>query len=231
VVNGFGSGIDHKTRPVATPILIIPWTGTALPISGLQPAALALLVGLGGFARGSLRSLPLYSLRWSGILIRASAPGWAAAEAHVGRTQTGSDGRLMDTTKLELLYVANFSLLAVHEIDSAYWHEWELFGIPGGIQLFLVVNFALLVPFLYGLVRLVRSPRGGAPYGIALSVAGLGAFGVHTSFLVQGHPEFRLPASIAILGLTLLASLSLGWMSMEVLLSKKRRPTGSLPPG
>jgi hypothetical protein len=135
------------------------------------------------------------------------------------------------TSRLELLYITNLSLLAVHEVDSAYWHEWELFGIPGGIQLFLVANFALLVPFLYGLVRLVRSPRGGAPYGIALSVAGLGAFGIHTSFLVKGHSEFRLPASIAILGLTLLTSLGLGGMSMEVLLGKKRRrPAGLLPP-
>jgi hypothetical protein len=139
---------------------------------------------------------------------------------------------LIETTKLELLYVANFSLLAVHEIDSAYWHEWKLFGIPGGIQLFLVVNFTLLVPFLYGLVRLVRSPREGAPYGIALSVVGIGAFGIHTSFLVQGRPEFRLPASLAILGLSLLVSLRLGWMSLEVLLSKKRKPAHghSVPP-
>ena len=46
----------------------------------LLPAALTLLMGLGS-ARGSLRSLPLYSLRCSGILTRASASGWAAAEA------------------------------------------------------------------------------------------------------------------------------------------------------
>ena len=48
--------------------------------SGLQPAALALLVGLGGFARGSLRSLPLYSLRCSGILMLGSVAATAAAE-------------------------------------------------------------------------------------------------------------------------------------------------------
>jgi len=100
--------------------------------------------------------------------------------------------------------------LAVHEIDSAFWHEWQLFGIPGGIQLFLVVNFALLVPFLFGLVRLARDPRAGAPYGIALSLAGIAAFVIHAVFLIQGHPEFRLPASLALLGLALCTSLALG---------------------
>lgn len=98
----------------------------------------------------------------------------------------------------------------MHEIDSAYWHEWQLFGIPGGIQVFLVVNFALLVPFLYGLVRLARDLRAGAAYGIALSLAGLGAFAIHATFLIQGHPEFRLPASLATLGLALCTSLALG---------------------
>jgi hypothetical protein len=49
--------------------------------SGLQqPAALALLLGLGCFARGSLRSHPLYSLRCSGIVLGVSVSVWAAAE-------------------------------------------------------------------------------------------------------------------------------------------------------
>ena len=48
--------------------------------SGLQPAALALLLGLACSAHGSLRSHPLYSLRCSGILPRVSVALWAAAE-------------------------------------------------------------------------------------------------------------------------------------------------------
>lgn len=35
------------------------------------------------------------------------------------------------------LYLLNFALLFTHEIDSAYWKEWDLFGIPGGIKSFL----------------------------------------------------------------------------------------------
>ena len=32
------------------------------------------------------------------------------------------------------LYLANTALLIAHEIDSAYWKEWELFHLPGGIR-------------------------------------------------------------------------------------------------
>jgi hypothetical protein len=28
--------------------------------------------------------------------------------------------------------LSNATLLCVHEIAPAYWHEWTLFGIPGG---------------------------------------------------------------------------------------------------
>jgi hypothetical protein len=120
-------------------------------------------------------------------------------------------------SRLEVLYLVTLALLAAHEIDSAYWHEWELFGMPGGIQLFLVLNFALLIPLLWGLTRLARSPRTGAPFGIVLALAGVVAFGLHTWFLVHGRPEFRLAASLAILGATLIASLGLGWLSLKAL--------------
>lgn len=40
---------------------------------------------------------------------------------------------------LPWLYLLNAALLITHEIDSAYWHELEPFGIRGGIQLFPVV--------------------------------------------------------------------------------------------
>lgn len=35
-------------------------------------------------------------------------------------------------TLLHWIYLLNASVLITHEIDSANWHEWEIFGIPGG---------------------------------------------------------------------------------------------------
>ncbi len=51
------------------------------------------------------------------------------------------------------LYLTNAVLLINHEIDSAYWKEWELFRLPGGIAGFLLLHFPLLFIVLYGLVR------------------------------------------------------------------------------
>ena len=53
------------------------------------------------------------------------------------------------------LYSANAVLLVVHEIDSAYWHEWSLLGLPGGIQFFLVLHLPLLAIVLWGFRQVV----------------------------------------------------------------------------
>jgi hypothetical protein len=119
--------------------------------------------------------------------------------------------------RLEGLYVSTTALLVAHQIDSAFWQEWNLFGMSGGIQAFVLMNVALIVPFLYGLILLVRTPRVGARYGMVLSAVGVAAFVVHTWFFVHGHPEFRVPASIAVLAATLVTSLGLGWQSLKLL--------------
>ena len=41
------------------------------------------------------------------------------------------------------IYLANAVLLISHEIDSAYWKEWDLFKLPGGITGFLIIHFHL----------------------------------------------------------------------------------------
>jgi hypothetical protein len=135
------------------------------------------------------------------------------------RVNGGGEGGL----RVEVLYVATVALLATHEIDSAYWHEWTLFGLPGGIGAFLVLNLALLVPFLWGVVEVARRPARGAWYGIAAAVAGGAAFAIHSAFLWQGSGAFRTAPSLSILLATLAASLGLFTVSVREL----RRPGGS----
>lgn len=105
------------------------------------------------------------------------------------------------------LYIINATLLIVHEIDSAYWKEWDLFGIPGGIGLFLFLHVLLIPPILWGLVKVVLRSPSGLIFSIILGLVGIIAFCLHTYFLRQGRPEFRTPASISVLGATLVASL------------------------
>ena len=119
--------------------------------------------------------------------------------------------------KAETLYVVNYALLATHEVDSAYWHEWTMFGLPGGIQLFLVLNAVLLLLFAVGLAQLARGVRAGVWLSLGLAASGITAFVLHGVFLWRGHPAFRLPASLALLALTLVVSAAQAWYSVRLL--------------
>jgi len=124
----------------------------------------------------------------------------------------------MKHTRLPLLlYLLNASLLLTHEIDSAYWQEWNLFGLPGGIQFFLVLNFLLVAVAFYGFSEVIKGTRAGAICSLILAAAGLFAFSIHTYFLLTGHPEFRLPASLIILAATLLVSVAQAILVISVL--------------
>lgn len=105
------------------------------------------------------------------------------------------------------LYLLNTVLLTVHEIDSAYWHEWNLFGLPGGIHLFLLLHLPLLALVLDGFRRVVLWERGAKLYSYLLAATGAFAWAIHTWFIAWGHPEFHTPVSLGILWATLLVSL------------------------
>lgn len=105
------------------------------------------------------------------------------------------------------LYLSNSVLLINHEIDSAYWKEWELFKLPGGITGFLLVHFPLLLFILYGLVLVARSSLSGMIFSLILSLSGIFAFSIHTYFLKKGRNEFDKPISKFILMATLIVSI------------------------
>lgn len=105
------------------------------------------------------------------------------------------------------IYLANAVLLMNHEIDSAYWKEWDLFGLPGGITGFLLVHFPILFLALYGLVLVFQQTFTGLIFSLALSLAGIFAFLIHMYFIRKGHNEFKLPVSLFILAATGILSL------------------------
>jgi hypothetical protein len=105
------------------------------------------------------------------------------------------------------VYLINATLLINHEIDSAYWHEWELFKLPGGIVGFLLVHFPLLLLVLYGLVLVSQGTLAGLIISLILSLSGLFAFSIHTYFIRRGREEFNTPMSLFILRATLVVSL------------------------
>jgi len=113
-----------------------------------------------------------------------------------------------------VLYLVNSSLLVTHEIDSAYWHEWDLFRIPGDLQVFLVVNLVLVAVVFYGFKQVHLETRAGRWFSLGLAGVGIFAFSIHSYFLLRGHPEFRLPVSIALLWATLVVSLVQGGLAL-----------------
>ena len=106
------------------------------------------------------------------------------------------------------LYVTNSVLLINHEIDSAYWKEWELFRLPGGIAGFLLLHFPLLLIILWGLVLISNHSWWGSIFSLLLCLGGFFAFAAHFYFLRKGRAEFNNSISRFILIAILLVSIT-----------------------
>jgi len=105
------------------------------------------------------------------------------------------------------IYLVNSVLIINHEIDSAYWKEWHLFKLPGGIAAFLAIHFPLVFLILYGLVLVFQHSFAGLIFSLILSLAGVFAFSIHMFFIKKGNAEFKVPVSLVILIATLVISI------------------------
>ncbi|NQT25010.1 hypothetical protein HQ585_06635 [candidate division KSB1 bacterium] len=118
-------------------------------------------------------------------------------------------------TTLIWLYITNLTLLILHEMDSVYWKEWELFKLKGGLTGFLLMHIPLLYLFLFGMIWLWEGKTAGLIVSLISSIFGLGALVIHSIFLKKGHPEFNAPISKIILGLMALNSFILSIMTIK----------------
>lgn len=103
-------------------------------------------------------------------------------------------------------YLVNGALLICHEVDSAYWHEWELFHIPGGPTVFVALHLPLVAFVLYGLMQTARGDRTWRWYSLVTGVAGVCGGIVHISLLLAGSQPFSTWFSISLIAAFLLAS-------------------------
>ena len=110
-------------------------------------------------------------------------------------------------TVLFWLYLVEASLLIAHEVDSAYWREWELFRLPGGAPLFVLVHVPLAMVVLVGLVLVREQRTPGLVMSGVVAAAGIGGCALHAAFLRHGRREFAVPASLAVLGAMLVCGL------------------------
>jgi hypothetical protein len=101
----------------------------------------------------------------------------------------------------------NLALVLTHQVDAAYWHEWEMFGLPGGIQLFNVINLGLFVFVLWAFASVVRRHSSGFRNSLVLAALSAAVLPIHAGFALAGHAEFHLPVSVALIVGTFVASI------------------------
>lgn len=116
-----------------------------------------------------------------------------------------------------LLYLLNMTVLFTHEIDSAYWKEWDLFGLGGGINVFLILNFVVILAAVYGYKKLMEETLTGYIYSLAIALSGIAAFCIHSYFLITGHPEFNTTVSKILLISILMISIIQGPLTISLL--------------
>ena len=105
------------------------------------------------------------------------------------------------------IYITNSTLLIIHEIESAYWKEWELFRLPGKITGFLLLHFPIIFLILFGVLEIYAKTVIGYIISITVGLGGIFAFSIHTYFIRKGKDSFNLVISKIILVLTLFLSL------------------------
>ena len=122
--------------------------------------------------------------------------------------------------RLRWLFLANATVLVTHQIDAAYWHEWELFHIPGGNQVNLILNIPIIALVMYSHSRVVSNIHTGLGFYKLLAALGFLTVGIHAFFFRQGSESFAQPMSVSLLVATFVLS---SWQL--VALRKLERPT------
>ena len=122
---------------------------------------------------------------------------------------------IMKAQVLEALFFANATVLLAHQMDAAFWQEWTLFGLPGGIQVFVLLNLPIIALVLYGQRALALGRPGGRTLSWVLAASGFFAVAFHSFHLLRGDEAFRLPFSIGLLAATCLLSLAQAFSLMQ----------------
>ena len=69
-------------------------------------------------------------------------------------------------TALTIIYILNVTLLLLHEIESAYVKEWEIFKLPGTINGFVVLHIPILLVLFWGAIQIEQKTTTGAIIGV-----------------------------------------------------------------
>jgi len=104
-------------------------------------------------------------------------------------------------------YILNALLLINHEIDSAYWNEWKLFRMKGGIGGFLAFNVIAVFIAIVGIVPVYLQTFAGVIFSWLMALTGILTFCIHITFMAKGRKEFKTFPSLVILSGILIVSI------------------------
>ncbi|WP_447906964.1 DUF6713 family protein [Stenotrophomonas geniculata] len=100
---------------------------------------------------------------------------------------------------MERWYLATLLALILHQIDAAFWQEWTMFHVPGGIQGFLLFNLFAVGAVLWGYRHALLGTSTARGYALVCGALGIGTALIHLAFALLGRSEFHLPLSIIVL--------------------------------
>ncbi len=120
---------------------------------------------------------------------------------------------------MERRYLTTLCLLIFHQIDAAYWHEWEMFYLPGGIQLYLVFNIIVLPVLLMGYKSVIVGSDSRYRYSYLCAVLGILTFTIHAIFLLFSYEQFTLPLSLLLIVACLVSAI---WQLMQLKVEKEK---------
>ena len=99
---------------------------------------------------------------------------------------------------LAILYGANAVILVLHEMDSVYWKEWELFSPKGKAGSFILLHIPLAALLFWGLLALHDRSVAGYVLALAFAVCGFLPALVHR-LLIKTPDRFNTAASSLII--------------------------------
>ena len=108
---------------------------------------------------------------------------------------------------LNNVIVLNLSLVLTHQVDAAFWREWEMFGLPGGIQLFNAINVVIFLAVLFCFMAVIQRRPSGFRCSLVIALLCASVLPIHAAFALSGFTQFHLPFSVFLIVATFAASI------------------------
>jgi hypothetical protein len=107
---------------------------------------------------------------------------------------------------LNRVTVLNLALVLTHQVDAAFWREWEMFGLPGGIQLFNALNVVVFLVVLFCFVAVIQRRPSGFRCSLIIALLCASVLPIHAAFALSGFTQFHLPFSVFLIVATFAVS-------------------------